>query len=72
MKSQKQRREQKAACQGMKEEILPPESQTLWGIKQSKTNQLNKSEQKQINRGSEDRREWKAGDQAQLAHSEQA
>lgn len=56
----------------MKEEILPPESQTLWGIKRSKTNQLNKSKQKQINRGSEDRREWKAGDQAQLAHSEQA
>lgn len=56
----------------MKEEILLPESQTLWGIKQSKTNQLNKSEQTQIKRGSEDRRKWKAGDQAQLAYSEQA
>lgn len=72
MKSQKQRCEQNPACQGTREEILPPESQTLWGIKQSKTNQLNKSEQKQINRGSEDRREWKAGAQAPLAHSEQA
>lgn len=72
MKSQRQRCEQKPACRGTKEEILPPESQTLWGIKQSKTNQLNKSEQTQIKRGSEDRREWKAGDQAQLAYSEQA
>lgn len=29
MKSQKQRCEQNPACQGTKEEILPPESQTL-------------------------------------------
>ena len=57
-------RERRRSSQGG---VLPPESWTLWGKSRVKLNQ-SKGKWK----GSENRREWKAGDQAQLAHSQLA